>query len=322
MSESEPVVRTWRPGRPVDLAATLGPMRRGGSDPTFRYDGARPRPDATGRPAGAGLWRTTRTPEGPATMHLAVRAGDAEVVARAWGPGAPRSLDELPDLLGDSDDPAGFTPVHDVVREGWRRSQGWRVPRSCRLIEALVPAVLEQKVTGREAWASWRWLVRHYGEPAPGPGDVLPAGLMVAPDGPTWAKVPSWDWHLAGVDQSRSRTAVGAAARAGRLEALVQRPPAEAAVALQTLPGIGLWTAAEVGQRALGDADAVSVGDFHLASRVGWALVGEKVDDDAMLELLEPYRGHRYRAVRMIELAGIAPPRRGPRFAGRDYRGI
>jgi hypothetical protein len=39
---------------------------------------------------------------------------------------------------------------------------------------------------------------------------------------------------------------------------------------------------------------------------VGTALVGERVDDDAMLELLEPYRGHRYRAVRMIEPPGSA----------------
>jgi 3-methyladenine DNA glycosylase/8-oxoguanine DNA glycosylase len=115
---------------------------------------------------------------------------------------------------------------------------------------------------------------------------------------------------------------VTAAGRAGRLEALVARSTAEATAGLRTLPGIGVWTAAEVGQRALGDADAVSVGDFHLAGLVGWALVGEKVDDDGMLELLEPYRGHRYRAVRMIELSGLHPPRRGPRYAGRDYRAM
>jgi 3-methyladenine DNA glycosylase/8-oxoguanine DNA glycosylase len=134
--------------------------------------------------------------------------------------------------------------------------------------------------------------------------------------------VPSWEWHRAGVDLARSRTVVTAAASAGRLEALADLAPADAATRLCSLPGIGAWTAAEVGQRALGDADAVSVGDFHLASLVGTALVGERVDDDAMLELLEPYRGHRYRAVRMIELAGVRPPRRGPRFAGRDYRSM
>ena len=134
--------------------------------------------------------------------------------------------------------------------------------------------------------------------------------------------MPSWDWHRAGVDLSRSRTAVTAAGRAGRLEALADRPPAAAGTALRTLPGVGVWTAAEVGQRAFGDADAVSVGDFHLASQVGWALVGEKVDDDAMLELLEPYRGHRYRVQRLVELSGVAPARRGPRYAGRDYRAM
>ena len=159
-----------------------------------------------------------------------------------------------------------------------------------------MPAVLEQKVTGREAWRAWRSLVRTYGEPAPGPAELLPVGLRVPPAPETWRRVPSWDWHRAGVDLSRSRTLVTAAGSAGRLEQLTGVAPDEAARRLRSLPGIGAWTAAEVAQRALGDADAVSVGDFHLASLVGTALVGEPVDDDAMLELLEPYRGHRYRA--------------------------
>jgi 3-methyladenine DNA glycosylase/8-oxoguanine DNA glycosylase len=134
--------------------------------------------------------------------------------------------------------------------------------------------------------------------------------------------VPSWEWHRAGVDLSRSRAAVTAAAAAGRLERLTEVPPDEAATRMRSLPGVGVWTAAEVAQRALGDPDAVSVGDYHVPSLVGWVLVGEPVDDDTMLELLEPYRGHRYRAVRMVELSGLAPPRRGPRYAGRDYRAM
>jgi 3-methyladenine DNA glycosylase/8-oxoguanine DNA glycosylase len=165
--------------------------------------------------------------------------------------------------------------------------------------------------------------VRRYGEPAPGPVEHLAGGLWVQPDARTWATVPSWYWHRAGVDLARSRAAVTAAGSAGRLERLCDVPPAEAATRMRSLPGIGVWTAAEVGQRALGDADAVSVGDFHLAKMVGWALVGETVDDDAMLELLEPYRGHRYRAVRMIEMSAHGgPPRRGPRYEGRDYRAM
>lgn len=302
--------RRWAPGRPVDLGATLGPMRRGGGDPATCLD-----------PAG-GVWRATRTPEGPATLHLAVRPPDGEVRATAWGPGADWVLDSVPALLGAEDDVTGFAPRHPVLREVWRAHAGWRVPRSRRVLEALVPAVLEQKVTGREAWRGWRWLVRRYGEPAPGPAAVRPGGLAVPPDPATWARVPSWDWHRAGVDVSRSRTVVTAAGRTGRLEALAERPPAEAAAAMRTLPGIGAWTAAEVAQRALGDADAVSVGDYHLARQVGHVLVGEPVGDDAMLELLEPYRPHRYRVQRLVELCGLRPARRGPRFAGRDFRAM
>ncbi len=304
------LTRGWRPGRAVSLSATLGPMRRGAGDPCFRFDGGL-------------VWRAIRTPAGAATMRLAVVPADGAVVASAWGPGAAWALDSLPALLGDGDDVAGFEPRHPVVREAWRRHAGWRVPRTGLVLEALAPAVLEQKVTGHEAWRGWRQLVRGYGEPAPGPAAVQVLGLRVSPAPEVWARVPSWEWHRAGVDQSRSGTVVRAAAAAGRLEQITGLAHADAAARLRSLPGIGVWTAAEVAQRALGDPDAVSVGDFHLAGLVGWALVGEKVDDDGMLELLEPYRGHRYRAVRMIELSGIArPQRRGPRFAGRDYRAM
>jgi 3-methyladenine DNA glycosylase/8-oxoguanine DNA glycosylase len=302
--------RVWRAGRPVDLPATLGPMRRGPGDPTMRM----------GRGQG-GVWRASRTPDGPATLRL-VPSGGYAVAATAWGPGAGWVLDGVPGLLGEGDDPAGFEPSHPLLRDSWRRHPGWRVPRSRQVMDALVPAVLEQKVTGREAWRAWRTLVTRFGEPAPGPAGLLPAGLYVPPAPETWRRVPSWDWHRAGVDLSRSRTIVTAAGSGGRLERLPAETITEATRRLRTLPGVGVWTAAEVGQRAFGDADAVSVGDFHLASMVGRALVGYPVDDDSMLELLEPYAGHRYRAVRMIEMAGVRHERHGPRFAGRDYRAM
>jgi 3-methyladenine DNA glycosylase/8-oxoguanine DNA glycosylase len=303
-------LRRWRPGRPLDLALVLGPMRRGSGDPTHRHV------------PGDDIWRATRTPHGPVTTAFRVPPGDDAVEVRAWGPGADWALDTAPDLLGAADDPTGFEPRHPVVAAVWRRHAGWRVPRSRRVLDALVPAVLEQKVTGREAWRAFRTLVRRYGESAPGPVGHLPGGLWVQPAPRAWATVPSWEWHRAGVDLSRSRAVVTAASSAGRLEALADVPPADAATRLRSLPGVGVWTAAEVAQRALGDADAVSVGDYHLSSLVGLALVGEKVDDDVMLELLEPYRGHRYRAVRMIELSGVRPERHGPRYEGRDYRAM
>ncbi|MDQ1603784.1 MAG: hypothetical protein QOE01_1629 [Actinomycetota bacterium] len=298
--------RVWRPGRQVDLGVALAPMRRGSGDPTFH--GA----------ADGSVWRGLRTPLGPATLRLRSRPTAGLVEAAAWGAGAAWALDGVPDLLGSGDDPAGFAPDHPVLRDVWRRHRDWRVPRSRLVLEALVPAVLEQKVTGREAWRAWRALVRRYGDPAPGP---VPA-LRVAPDAATWRRIPSWEWHRAGVDLSRSRTVVTAAGSAGRLEQVVMLGRDEADARLRSLPGVGVWTAAEVRQRALGDADAVSVGDYHLSSLVGWALVGERVDDDAMLELLEPYRGHRYRAVRMVELSGLGPPRRAPGMAVRDFRSM
>jgi 3-methyladenine DNA glycosylase/8-oxoguanine DNA glycosylase len=93
---------------------------------------------------------------------------------------------------------------------------------------------------------------------------------------------------------------------------------AEAYARLMAVPGIGPWTAAEVGVRALGDPDAVSVGDFHLPNLVAFALAGEpRANDARMLELLEPYRGQRARVIRLLELSAIRPPRYGPRLSPR-----
>ena len=55
----------------------------------------------------------------------------------------------------------------------------------------------------------------------------------------------------------------------------------------------------------LGDPDAVPTGDLHLPHEVAWALAGEESADDArMLELLEPFRGHRFRLLRLLLAAG------------------
>ena len=180
-----------------------------------------------------------------------------------------------------------------------------------------MPAVLEQKVVGREAHRAWRFLLGAHGSPAPGPA---PAGMRVVPPPPVWARIPSWDWHRAGVEGVRARTIITAAEVADRLEQASELDPAEADRRLRSLPGIGPWTSAEIRQRAAGDPDAVSVGDYHLPRAVGWTLAGRITDDAGMLELLAPYAGHRYRVARLIELGGRLPPRRGPRMPVRDYR--
>jgi 3-methyladenine DNA glycosylase/8-oxoguanine DNA glycosylase len=301
--------RGWVAPFRVDIGLALGVHRRGSGDPAFRAE-----------PSGA-IWRTSLTPDGPGTLRVA--AGPAEpdagtpVTALAWGPGAGWLLESLPGLLGAADQPETFRPDHPLLRDLAMRHAGLRIGRSGRLLEALVPAVLEQKVVGLEAFRAWRLLLRRFGLPAPGPA---PAGMRVCPPASVWAAVPSWEWHRAGVEGVRAATIRGAAQVAGRLEQVVALPPEQADRRLQSLPGIGPWTSAEVRQRACGDADAVSVGDYNLPAAVGWALAGRKVDDAGMLELLAPYAGHRHRAARLIELSGIRPPRRGPRMPVRDYR--
>ncbi len=297
-----PLETTYRPRRPLDLLATLAPLRRGAGDPCHRLvDGT--------------LWRTFCTPEGPATLALR-QVGSGEVGGTAWGGGAAWALAALPSLAGSQDDDAGFVPGAPL-RDAARRHPGLAVPRVGLVLEMLVPAVLEQKVTGDEARRAWRYLLRRHGTPAPGPA---PAGMLVVPAARGWRRVPSWDWHRAGVDGARSRAIVTAAGVAHRLEQTLAMGLDEARRRLMAVPGIGVWTAAEVMQRAHGDADAVSVGDYHLPSYVGWALAGRPVDDAGMLELLEPWRGHRYRAVRLLETSGVRAPRFGPRFAPQDLR--
>ncbi|WP_181612122.1 DNA-3-methyladenine glycosylase family protein [Nonomuraea soli] len=293
--------RMWAPEGPLDVGGILGPHQHGGGDPTFRRT-----PDAA-------VWRTSRTPLGPGTLRIT--AGGGTVRGQAWGPGAEWLLDTLPALLGADDDPAGFVLHHPLLKEVVRRHRVPRIGRSGRVMEALVPAVLEQKVVGQEAWRAWRWLLRRYGEAAPGPA---PEGMRVVPEAAVWRRIPAWDWHRSGAEAVRARTIATAAWHAEKLESA--KDSAEADRLLRALPGIGVWTSAEVRQRAFGDPDAVSVGDFHLAKIVGYALTGEKTDDAGMMRLLEPYEGHRHRATIVIGLSGLRPPARGPRNSVRDYR--
>lgn len=293
----------WRPAVPVDLRRTLGPLVRGPADPTHLLDGD------------GGIWRATLTPDGPATARL-VQQSD-EIACTAWGPGASWFVEGLPELLGAHADLSSFEPVHPLLRRTWRRHPGVRLPRTRRVLESLVPAVLEQKVTGKEARAAYAHLVRAYGGPPPGPA---PSGLRVPPAPEVWVRIPSWEWHRAGVDPRRMRTVLAAAKVANRLEECAGMEPAAAFARLTAVPGVGEWTAAEVAARALGDTDALSVGDYHLAGHVGWALLGRPLDDAGLVELLEPWRPYRALVVRLVELSGVGKPRFGPRAAVQDHR--
>ena len=100
-----------------------------------------------------------------------------------------------------------------------------------------------------------------------------------------------------------------------RLTNLEERSPKQVQARLERIRGIGPWTSAMVTASALGDADAVPVGDYHLPNTVAWHLAGEERGDDArMLELLEPYAGHRWRVLRLAKSGGSAP-KRGPKLS-------
>jgi len=284
---------------------SLGPLlhhRRGPGDPTYRID------DGV-------HWRGIRTPEGPAALALQRVPGDTdEVKAEAWGPGATWALAAVPAMLGEDDDPTGFEPP-DVLRDAVRRLGVPRLGRTGLVMEALVPAILEQKVTGQEAYGGYRRLVRRYGERAPGPHP----DLWVQPDATTLRGIPSWEWLRLQVDPARSKALVRAAQVADALERTIGLPGGEVERRLTSIPGIGEWTAAEVRQRAHGDADAVSFGDYHVAKDVGWGLTGEPWDDDRLRAYLEPFRPHRQRVVVLVLRHCGHRPRHGARLAPRTH---
>ena len=283
--------------------------RRGAGDPTFRTE--------TDGGLASRTWRGTRTPEGPATLLIEARPSVGEVHAEAWGPGADWVLESLPAMLGAEDSWEGFEPRHPVLAEVRRRFPHARLGRTGLLMEALVPAIIEQKVTGQEAFAGFRMLVHRFGERAPGPGADL--RLWVQPDAATLRTVPSWEWLKMHVDPARSRTLVTAARVADALERAIEAGPEEAERRLRTLPGIGVWTCAEVRQRAFGDPDAVSFGDYHIAKDVGWALTGTPFDDGQLEEFLEPWRPQRGRVPALLGMAGLHRPRRGAKMSPRTH---
>ncbi len=296
LTAMDPVAARYAPAHRVELRLVLGPFALGATDPTVRRDAG-------------GWWLTLRLASGVATLLL--REGADAVSAHAWGAGAEEAVASVPALLGAHDELAGFEPArHPVVARLHHEAPGLRLGRTGRLLPALVPSVLGQKVTGLEAKSAWRVLVTRHGDPAPGPA---PLGMRVVPDAARWRRIPSWEWHRAGVGPQRSDTLMRVFAVGESLERAAAAPAAEAGRRMRSIPGIGPWAVAETVQRSHGDPDSVSVGDLHLCKRVGTALVGSRVDDDGMLELLEPFRGHRQRVVRLIEAAGIGYERHGPR---------
>ncbi|MDO4918382.1 DNA-3-methyladenine glycosylase [Kocuria sp.] len=318
-TSAAPARARWTPDGPLHLGQTLRVLGRGAEDPTVRVLGE------------SCAWITTRCGGLPVSARFSRPQGTPgenpllrDVVVEAWGPGAHAWLPSASGWVGARDSWEEFesSPSFEALPDSLRRARhthpGLRLPATGAVLDRAVVAVLEQRVTALEAVRAYRALLRWHGEPAPGPA---PAGMRVAPTAAQWRRVPSWQWHRAGVDPARSATVMRAVQRAPALERLVLEPdPARVRTALQSIPGIGPWTAAEVTQCTHGDPDGVSVYDYHLADYVCWFFDGAPGSDERMLELLEPWRGHRQRVVRLLKASGHRKPAFGPRLSPQDHR--
>lgn len=311
----------WDPQGPYALRASLSILQRGPQDPTTRVGHSQ-------------AWLCFHTIDGPATLRVSRTGGlHSEVVLQAWGPGAPRAVEQGVQLVGGHDDwsvfddpqfRAGLPPV---VAQTRRMHPGLRFPATGRIFDALFPAILEQKVTVIEAHYAWRYLALAVGEVPPAPA---PAGMRLPPTPAAVRSLEPWQWHQARVDSKRSATIGRAAAVAPSLErwgtasldstreGVLGSGTIDAA--LGSIPGVGPWSIAEVLQRTHGAPDHVSVGDYHLAAFVGQVLTGRRVDDEGMLRLLAPFAGHRQRVVRMLGASGARKQAFGPRLAPMDHR--
>ncbi|MEZ4322428.1 MAG: DNA-3-methyladenine glycosylase 2 family protein [Myxococcota bacterium] len=288
---------------PFDFRASLSSLNKSGLMPPV----ARWVDDA--------FHKATSTPEGPAT--LALSAHPEGVHAQAWGPGADWALAHAPAWVGAEDRAEGFEPRHPVLIEAHRRNPGLRLGHTKRVFDSLLFVILGQKVTTKGAMESRKQLFRTYGEPAPGP-----AGLRLPPTPEVLKTVAYFDLHPMNIERKRATILLHAARVARRLEETVTMPLEDARARLMAVRGIGPWTVGLVGGAALGDPDAVAVGDYHLKNTVAYALAGEeRATDERMMELLEPYAGHKRRVVQLIARTGIKAPRYGPRLAVNDIRG-
>lgn len=266
-----------------------------------------------GRHTSDGWYRPMRTPEGPATLHVRRDAGG--VRGQAWGDGAGWVIDRLDRWIGLHDRPEEFEPEHAMLADLHRGALGRRFGATGLVFEALLVAICSQKVTGKEAAIAMRSMARTMSDSAPGP-----LQLRLPPDPERIAAARYHDFHRMRMERRRADTLIAAARDAARIDRLAEVPSPDARRYLERLRGVGEWSSAETAAISHGDADAVSVGDYHVKHYVSWHLAAEpRGTDERMLELLEPFRPHRGRVVRLLESAGRYP-RYGPRMTIRDYR--
>lgn len=277
------------------IPTTLSGYRFGLNDPTTRL--------------GLGeFWRASFTPDGPATLRITWDGGRPD--AEAWGPGRDWMLEQVTGMVGELDPGFVFDDAHPAVMRAQRNHPDVRFGASRMFFHELLPTILGQRITAGEAIRQWHVLCLRLGELAPGP----PVGLLLPPAPEALTGLPAWWFHPLGIEAKRANALRTVAKHAGKLWEWGRLPLSDAAAKLSLLHGVGPWTIGSVMATAMGDPDAVAVGDYHLKNLVTFNLSGKpRGSDERMLELLSPYAGQRGRVVRLLLLDGRTPPAFGPR---------
>ncbi|HZD22584.1 MAG TPA: DNA-3-methyladenine glycosylase 2 family protein [Acidimicrobiia bacterium] len=282
--------------RPLDLRSTLFPLH--------------------GKFADDGWWLAARTPQGAGSLR--VRRTKTDLIGEAWGEGSDWLLDRLGATVGLDDDPSRFVTDHPLVSELHRAHPGDRFGRTGLAFQALVVAICAQKVTGREARSAMRGLMRDFSAPAPGPNDQL----RLPPDPDAMAAAPYHRFHTLHLEKRRADLLRAVSRQAERIDELAGVDVRRAVEFLESFRGISRWTTAKTLEVSHGDPDQVAVGDFHFKHIVVHHLTGrDRGTDEEMLQLLEPFRPHRGRVIRLLHTLGHEP-KFGPRLTPRDITGM
>ena len=266
----------------IDPALVLGPLAMMRTDPTMRLG----RHEAI---------RSTYTPDGPGVIRITWGQRVGQVSVDVSGDGADWLIRQAPRLIGADDDVRGFAPVDAVVNRLWARFRGDRVGATGTVWHDLAWTITQQRVRRSDASQQWRRLAHAYGDVCDGYDD-----LYTPPDPERLARAAPWSLRSLGIDERRATTLIAAARVAGKLHALTDRPFPDVERPLRTIPGVGPWTLGCLSAFTWGDPDTVIPGDSGIPSLIASTLTGARRADDAtMLELLEPYRPHRYRVLRL-----------------------
>ena len=236
------------------------------------------------------------------TAAIEICKADDSLRVCAFGPHAEELLDETVDGLAQDDRYFDFSTEDRGIQRLHFLFPGLRLLRVPWLYDMTCSAILQQRIRTVDAMRDWRRITQRWGSPAP-------LGLRAFPPAEALAAVPRFELERIGIDAKRARALLLFA----KEQRFVWLKPGMNFATLRELllriPGIGPWTTETVLGYGAGDPDAAIPGDLHLPRVVCYALAGEfDGTDERMMELLEPFRGHRFRIIRLLYAAGLDTP--------------